>query len=624
MMAGIPGVPIADYGLLGDTRTAALVSSAGSVDWLCAPSFDGLPVFGALVGGEQAGSFAVGPEPPVPPAARRYRRETATLETEWETGGGRLLLEEAMVAETAGSLAPASVLVRRLSASRGPVEVSIMLDPRPGRSRCRWSRRGAHLVAEAGRLALSFTADPSLTVRPGVPSRAVVVPGRPVTLVLSIACGEPLVLLDPASAWDLVAADEDRWRAWSAEVDDDLPHREAVVRSLLTLRLLSFSPSGAPVAAPTTSLPEEPGGLRNWDYRYTWPRDASLGARTFLAVGKADDAARFLGWLLHASRLDRPRLPALLTLWGTPVPAERTLTGWPGYRGSRPVRVGNLAATQHQLDGYGWVLDAAWASAGGGRPLSSEMWRAMRSFADYVAAHWQDPDAGIWEVRGAPAHHVHSKVMAWLALDRALRIASRQGARARTLHRWREARERIAAEVRARGVDPSTGAYRRAYGADEPDAALLMLPGLGFEDPRSPRLAATVERIRRGLAAGGPLLYRYPPGRDGLPGGEGAFLPCSFWMVEALALTGRHGEAERTFEALLGLATPLGLYGEEMDPDTLEHWGNFPQCLTHAALVQAALALRATASGASRSHPASSAPRDAERQARGIRSPMPG
>ncbi|MDQ0261145.1 GH15 family glucan-1,4-alpha-glucosidase [Sinomonas atrocyanea] len=592
-MASTVGVPIADYGLLGDTRTAALASSAGSVDWLCAPSFDGTPVFGALVGGERSGSFAVGPQQAVPPVTRRYRRGTATLETEWEANGGRLLLEEAMVAETAGTLAPASVLVRRLSASRGPVEVSIMLDPRPGGSACRWSRRGAHLVAEAGRLALSFSADAPLAVRPGAPSRAVVVPGRPLTLVLSIASGEPLVLLDPAAAWDLVAADEERWRAWSAEVDDDLPHREAVVRSLLTLRLLSFSPSGAPVAAPTTSLPEEPGGLRNWDYRYTWPRDASLGARTFLAVGKGDDAARFLGWLLHASRLDRPRLPALLTLWGTPVPTERTLPGWPGYRGSEPVRVGNLAAAQHQLDGYGWVLDAAWASVEAGHPLSSEMWRAMRSFADYVAARWQDPDAGIWEVRGAPAHHVHSKVMAWVALDRALRIASRQGARARKLRRWQEAREGIEAEVRARGIHPSTGSYRRAYGSDDPDAALLMLPGLGFEDPGSPRLAATVERIGRELAAGGPLLYRYPPGRDGLPGGEGAFLPCSFWMVEALAVTGRRGEAESAFEDLLRLATPLGLYGEEMDPETLEQLGNFPQCLTHAALVQAAIALRA-------------------------------
>ena len=588
-------VPIGDYGLLGDTRTALLVSGSGSIDWMCAPAFDSPPVFGRLVGGPAAGSFRVGPARTGSLVSRRYRGDSATLETVWAADGGRLTLTEAMVAEVSGRLLPTSLLVRRVAAEGQPVEVEVQYDPRPARPReLRWSRRNGDLVCESGPLALSLQCEPTLQLEPRTPVRAVVVPGRPLTLVLGIAYGEPLVYVDPAAAWELVAADEARWEAWAAEIAPDLPFRPAVVRSLLTLRLLTYSPSGAPVAAPTTSLPENPGGVRNWDYRFTWPRDASIGVATFLGVGKTREAGSFLSWLLHASRLARPRLPALLTLMGRTVPRERELA-WPGYAGSTPVRLGNLAAEQHQLDGYGWVLDAAWVFEEGGHRLYSETWRAMRAFADLVAARWREPDAGIWEVRGAPAHHVHSKLMGWLALDRALRLAERHRVARGRRRRWEQARAALAAEVRERGVDAVTGSYARAYGADDVDAALLMLPVLGFEDPASPRVRATIDRIRSELSAGDGLVYRYPPGRDGLPGTEGAFLPCSFWLVQALALTGRRDEAVALFSSLLGRSTPLGLYAEEMDPETGEQLGNFPQALTHAALVQAALALRDTA-----------------------------
>ncbi|MFC0531183.1 glycoside hydrolase family 15 protein [Phytohabitans kaempferiae] len=589
----MPARPIGDYGLLGDTRTAALVSSTGAIDWFCVPRFDDKPVFGRLVGGPAAGTFRLGPAGPAPVVERGYRPHTATLATTWQVGEGRLTLTEAMVAEVAGRLLPATLLVRRLSAEGAPVEAAVDFDPRFGEGhRPPRIRRRARLVCEWGPLAISLTCAPQVAVVPGRATSVTVTPGQPVTFVLGVAHREPLVHVDPAAAWDLLTGDEERWRAWSAEIDDSLPFREAVVRSLLTLRLLTYSPSNAPVAAPTTSLPEEPGGVRNWDYRYVWPRDASIGIAAFLGAGKHQEAHGFLGWLLHASRLQRPSLPALLTLDGRHVPRERELAGWPGYAGSVPVRFGNDATDQHQLDGYGWVVDAAWVLVQAGQHLYGETWRAMRGFTDLVARRWAEPDAGIWEIRGDPAHHVHSKLMGWLALDRALCIAETHRVPAAQRRRWQTARDALAAEVRARGFDPAKGSYTRSYGSANLDAALLLMPVIGLDDPDSPRVRGTIAATRAELSAGGPLLYRYPPGRDGLPGTEGAFLPCSFWLVQALAATGQRAEAVALFEALLAHASPLGLYAEEMDPATRDHLGNYPQTLTHAALIQAALAIR--------------------------------
>jgi len=588
--------PIGDYALLGDTRTAALVSSDGAIDWLCVPRFDGEPIFGRLVGGPHAGSFRVGPTEPAAVIERRYRPHTATLETTWMVGQRWLTLTDAMVAEVAGHLLPATLLVRRLSVEGGPVDVVVEFDPRLGEHhrRPRARRRGPNLVCEWGSLAVSLSCPPELTVEPARPTSFTITPDCPATLVLAVAYREPLIHVDPTAAWDLVAGDEAGWKAWTAEIDDRLPFRDAAVRSLLTLRLLTYSPSGAPVAAPTTSLPEHPGGIRNWDYRFAWPRDASIGVAAFLAVGKLDEARGFLAWLLHASRLDRPRLPVLLTLDGRHAPRERDLRGWAGYAGSVPVRVGNGAANQHQLDGYGWVVDAAWVLVQAGHHLYSETWRAIRGFVDLVAHRWQEPDAGIWEIRSDAAHHVHSKLMGWLAIDRALRIADSHRLPSRQRRRWQTARDALAAEVKARGFDSAKGAYTRSYDSDDLDAALLVLPLLGIEEADSPRVRGTIDAIQDELTAGANLVYRYPPGRDGLPGTEGAFMPCAFWLVQALALTGRRPQAVELFEALLEYASPLGLYAEEIDPATGAHLGNFPQALTHAALIQAALTLRDT------------------------------
>ncbi len=586
--------PIADYGLIGDTRTAALVSADGAVDWLCVPRFDGVPLFGRLVGGPGAGSFRLGPAGPSRTTRRRYRPESATLETTWETATGRLVLTEGMVAEVAGRLLPTTLLVRRLSAEGGPVEAVAEFDPRLGERRRPpdAQRRDDGLVCQWGSIAVAVQTAPRLPLEPGRSLQLTLAPERPVTVAVSVASREPLIHVDPEAAWAALLDDQRRWQAWSEGIDHHLPQRDAVVRSLLTLRLLTYSPSGAPVAAPTTSLPEHPGGVRNWDYRFAWPRDASIGIGALLGVGKTDEARLFMAWLLHASRLDRPRLPVLLTLHGKHPPAERELPGWPGYAGSRPVRFGNGAADQHQLDGYGWVLDAAWLLTRAGERLYSETWRAMRGFADRVSGRWSEPDAGIWEIRGDGAHHVHSKLMAWLALDRALRIAAERGATRRQRGRWLAQRDAIAAEVASRGFDAGKSAYTRTYGSEDLDAAVLVLPLLGIEPPDSPRVHGTIDAIRRELGAGGPLLYRYPPGRDGLAGTEGAFLPCSFWLAQALARTGRRTEAADLLAELVALASPLGLYAEEMDPSSRRHLGNYPQALTHSALVQAALAIR--------------------------------
>ena len=591
--------PIDEYALIGDTRTAALTSPDGSIDWLCLPRFDGFPVFGALVGGPEAGRFAITPAAPTGPARRRYDGHSTVVVTTWPVSGGEVELTEGMVAGVSGSLLPQLLLVRRVVARGAPAAVTVTFDPRLGWDRRvpRWRRSGAALVATAGAHAVALHTAPVLDVVPGTALTMTIDPARPLTLALVAASREPLVHVDALDAWRLLQADARAWRSWAGRLAPTGPFHETVVRSLLTLRQLTYSPSGAPVAAPTTSLPESPGGDRNWDYRYSWPRDASLGVSAFLGVGDDEEAARFFTWLVHATALDRPRIPVMLTVYGTRAPAERTLPGWPGYAGSTPVRVGNDARDQHQLDGYGWPLDAAAELAGRGHPLDGPTWRALASFADYAAAHWRAPDSGIWEIRGEPRHYVHSKLMAWVAVDRALRLAPGHRAGTRRVARWTRARAELHDFVATRGYDAARGRYARAAGAPDLDAALLLLPRAGFEPVDSPRVARTVAAIQSELAAGGPFLYRYAPGSDGLAGTEGAFLPCSFWLVEALARLGRVGEATALMERLVAIGGPLGLFGEEADPVTGRQRGNYPQALTHAALVGAAVALAAATPG---------------------------
>lgn len=592
-MSGPRRVPIGDYGLIGDTRTAALVAPDGSIDWLCLPRFDSPPVFGRLVGGEEGGHFTIRPDEPATRGERRYRGDTATLETTWSVDGGRLVLADSMVAEVEGKMLPATLLVRRISSQGRPIRVGVDLFPRFGYDRRpahRTRRHNGWLVVERRDLALAFTADSSEPLVPDGSTTIEVSPDRPLTVVMSASHQSLLFLVAPVEAAAEAVRDERRWQRWSETCAAGPSHRQAMIRSFITLRLLTYSPSGAPVAAPTTSLPEEIGGVRNWDYRYAWPRDASIGIATFLEAGKQREALGFLAWLLHASRLERPRLPPLFTLHGRPAPREEVLEEWPGYAGSVPVHVGNGAGTQHQLDGYGWVLDAAWLMTRGGHHLDTETWRSMRAFATRVCRIWMQPDAGMWERRGSPRHHVHSKLMAWLALDRAIRIAEQRDDSPRDLTVWRSNLEQLGHDIRDKGYDPAAGTYTASYGSDDLDAALLLLPEIGLERDDSPRVAGTIEAIRRTLGAGGPLLFRYRD-QDGVAGDEGAFLPCSFWLVLALAKIGKRAEAETLFEELMEMGGELGLYAEEMDPHSHEHLGNFPQALTHSALLQAAIAL---------------------------------
>ena len=587
-------LPIADYALVGDTRTAALCSSQGSIDWLCVPRFDSDPVFGRLIGGERAGCFFITPEG-VRSTSRAYRRDSAVLDTTWRTETGELILTEGMVLDVQTRLLPQALLVRRVRCTNGTATLRINFDPKlglPGRNP-RSERRHGELVCTWGSLAVALRSQPDLALRPGQERIFELRAGEQLTVVMTMADRAPLVLISPDAAFAELARTVAWWQQWSGGLLYEGEFRDAVARSLITLRLLTYSPSGAPVAAPTTSLPEVLGGARNWDYRLSWPRDASIGIGAFLGVGKTEEAHSFMHWLLHASRLTRPRLGVLYTIYGKPGPMERDLNEVVGYEDSRPVRAGNAASSQHQLDVYGWVVDAAWLLSHSNNGLHSETRRAVASFANFVSRTWREPDAGIWEVRGEPHHYVHSKLMAWVTLDRAIRIDQHNRGRRRRHRHWIAERAALASDIQEHGYSAKHNTYVWRYGSEQVDAALLILPIVEFENKASARVAGTVAAIRRELDAGDGLLYRYAPGADNLDGTEGAFLPCSFWLVQALARVRKIEEAKRLFERLLGLANDVGLLSEEIDPTTKQFLGNHPQAFTHATLAQAALTLRA-------------------------------
>ncbi len=478
--------PIGHYALIGDTRTAALCSREGSIDWLCLPTFGSEPVFGRLVEGDGGGSFSITPEG-VPSTTRAYRRGSAVLDMNWKTASGTATLTDAMILDLRGALMPHNLLVRRLRCTEGSIRVRVLFEPRrslPGEP-ARFERRQGNLIASWGSLAIGLSTEPSLDIEPGRETPLDLVAGDEITFMLTVADRSPLVFVSPRIAEASLRATVSWWREWSDDISYDGTFRGAVVRSLITLRLLTFAPSGAPVAAPTTSLPETVGGTRNWDYRFSWPRDASIGIAAFLAAGKHKEAHSFMHWLLHASRLTRPRLGVLYTIYGKPVPDEREVHDLDGYRASVPVRIGNAAGRQHQLDVYGWVVDAAWLLTRAGHQLHRETWRAIAGFADFVAGNWRRPDAGIWEVRGEGRHYVHSKLMAWLALDRALRIAQEWRVRSRRAQRWQHERDALSTDIRANGFDRDRQTYVWSYGSSELDAALLLLPVLEFEHDSS-------------------------------------------------------------------------------------------------------------------------------------------
>jgi GH15 family glucan-1,4-alpha-glucosidase len=578
---------IGDYGLLGDTRTAALVSSHGSIDWMCFPRFDSPPLFGRLVGGDTGGSFDIEVDEIIE-TRRRYLGDSAVLETVWITSHGRVVLTEGMVADTASSLQPQALLVRTLSCRAGTVRGRIRFDPRldwsePPR---RAERRHGRLVCTWGPIVATLATTPELHPAPGVAHPFVLRGGESLTLALGLDHGQPAVLVDPEEAIGQLDLTIGWWRRWSGSLVLPEPETEpAVRRSLITLRLLTYAPSGAPVAAPTTSLPEVWGGEKNWDYRLAWVRDAGMGTSTFLGCGSTEEPRAFLWWMLHAGRRTRPLVHVAYDLLGDARVPEVVRPELSGYRDARPVRVGNAAVDQFQLDAYAWMIDAGASYVGSTGGLYAETWRALQGYADVLAERWPEPDHGIWELRGGRRQYVHSKVMAWTGVDRAVHIAARLGARRARIRRWATARDRIRRDVERRGFDEDVGSYTQTYGSPELDAALLALPWSGIDRPDAPRMRSTIAAVRRRLSAGGPLLYRFRPD------GEGAFLPSSFWASRALAISGQLDEAREVFDGICALATDLGLLAEEIDPTTKEHQGNFPQAFTHAALVEAAVEL---------------------------------
>ena len=581
---------IADYAVIGDGRTTALVARDGSIDWLCLPDLDSPSVFGGLLDAGQGGCFRLAPEVPFA-VSRRYVPDTNVLETTFLTDEGAVKVTDALTL-TGKQLAPLRELGRRIEGLSGRVPMRWRVEPRfaYATARPRITRRVGVPVASAGADALAICAwqagDPRCAPD-AVEGRFEAVPGTRALIALVSAHQEPLVVPPRTAVEGRLDATTAFWRRWAAERTYDGPWREAVVRSALALKLLLYAPSGAVAAAATTSLPETLGGERNWDYRFSWVRDAAFTVDALLRLGCGGEARAFFWWLMHASQLTRPRLHVLYGLDGGVEQRERDLA-LEGYRGSRPVRTGNAATAQLQLDIYGELLQTALLYARDGRRLDGDTAKGLAAIADLVCAIWRQPDSGIWEVRSEPRHFTHSKIMCWVALDRAVRLAGDGQLPGGHAGRWRAEADAIREFVEARCWSERQRTYTRFADGEELDAALLLASLMDY--PGGPRVGATVDAIRRELGRGGPLLDRYS-GDDGLEGREGAFLTCSFWLVDALARAGRVDEAAESMEELLAPANDVGLYGEEVDATTGEFLGNLPQGLVHLALINAAITL---------------------------------
>ena len=615
--------PIRDYALIGNCRTAALVSRWGAVDFLCLPRFDGSSVFAALLDARRGGRFFARPVGEFQ-VRRRYLGRTNVLETTFEAAGGVLRLTDSMSvagrAERRGELLPEHELLRRLECVAGEVEVEVGCDPRPewgaaGAAAEPRDRRALGVTWEFGHQLLALRSEVPVAAGSGagVYGRETLKAGDRRFLSLASTTAEPGVFLPLG---DAAAQRLERslrwWERWVAACVYAGPHPEAVVRSLLTLKLLTYSPSGAVIAAPTTSLPEEVGGTRNWDYRYCWLRDTSWTLTAFFDLGFQEEGQAFFSWLLYATRMRTAApgghrwTPSLRTLnvvydvHGEVRLRERQLPWLEGYAGSRPVRVGNGALRQLQLDIFGEVAQAAFDYVERGGTLDASEGRLLRQLGETVRRLWREPDEGIWEKRVGRRHHTYSKAMCWVALDRLLVLRERGAIAlsAAAADAFRRDRDALRHAIETEGFSQRLGSYVDVLGGEEVDASLLLLGLRGWDDPaRSPRLLATLEAVRERLESNG-LLYRYPPGADGLPGGEAAFGICNFWLAEFLAVAGRVEEALAQFERILGYANDVGLFAEEIDPRTGAALGNFPQAFTHVGLISAALAITAATGGA--------------------------
>lgn len=577
-----------DYGFISDMHTCALVGLNGSIDWLCLPRADSNAVFAALLGDDGNGSWRIAPTDTPIRSSHAYRKDTLILETEFETANGVVRVVDCM-----SPTGPHRDVVRVVEGIRGEVVMKMKLIIRMDYGRTiPWVRHAPDggVIAVAG--------PDAVMLRTPIETR-----GEDLSTVatFTVKVGEkhPFVLTwypshlpapDPIDALVALEKTEAYWTEWSSRCTYKGEWRDAVVRSLLTLKGLTFAATGGILAAATTSLPEYIGGVRNWDYRYCWLRDATFTLYSLMEAGYTQEAEAWSDWLLRAVAGDPAQLQIMYGAAGERSLPEFELPHLAGYENSRPVRVGNAAAAQFQLDVYGEVMDAMHLARKVGLHPRAESWSLQRHLVDFVVRNWNEPDEGIWEIRGPRRHFTHSKIMAWVAVDRAVKAVEQFG-RTGDVELWRTTRQAIHDDVCAKGFNEKIGAFTQYYGSELLDASVLMLPLVGFLPPTDPRVISTVEAIERELVIDG-LVYRYHPTRsgtvDGLPPGEGAFLPCSFWLVDCLYLIGRKAEARRFFERLLALRNELGLLAEEYDPQLRRLVGNLPQGFSHIGLINTA------------------------------------
>lgn len=586
-------LPIEDYALIGDRGTAALVGKDGSIDWLCLPRFDSPACFAALLGTEENGRWLLAPADEVLATSRRYVDGTACLETTFTTADGEVVLLDVMPVGDGRA-----DVVRRLTCTRGTVRVRHDWVVRADYGLVRpWvSREQAH-----GQEVVVAVAGPDKFVLRG--------PHLPHghhghhSHELDLSAGDEVTFSttwvrswrdvpEPLAIDERIDATTDRQRAWSARAPRDVPHADLVQRSLLTLLLMTHAETGGIVAAPTTSLPEDFGGERNWDYRFCWLRDAALTLESLLGSGYDGEAFEWRNWLLRAVAGDPADLQIMYTVDGGRQLPEREVPHLPGYAGSRPVRIGNGAVCQRQNDVLGEVMIALELARDAGLEESHNSWSLQRALVDELAEHWDRPDNGLWEIRGPQRHFTHSRVMVWVAFDRAVKAVEQHGLDG-PVERWRDLRDRVREEILDKGFDAQRGTFTQHYDTTAVDASLLTIPLVGFLPGDDPRVLGTIDAVVADLDVGGLLLrYRTETGVDGIAGDEHPFLACSFWLVSALAMAGRREEALELMDRLCGLTNDVGLLSEEYDVTHGRMAGNFPQAFSHLALVQAALALR--------------------------------
>lgn len=581
---------IGDYAIIGDTHTAALIDREGSIDWCCLPRFDSPAVFLRLLDTHRGGFFRVAPVGHHT-ATRRYLPSTNVLETTFLSAHGGATLTDFMPWSSELLAEEVQPIVRIVEALGESTEVAVDWAPTFDYARASATLHdfdgGVVAVGGLGSLALLSPGKLTRDGLGGVHARLSVAAGQKAAFVCAFgpsasAAIEAARAVRPTASLEHTTS---AWRDWSARCTYEGAHRELIQRAALILKLLTYAPTGAMIASPTTSLPEATGGSRNWDYRYVWLRDSALMLRALMALGHHSEAQRFFDWLETLCIACGCRAPIRIayTVGGSPVPCEEELEHLAGFGGARPVRIGNAAGTQIQLDVFGEVLDAAWtcqSAMGWRRP---NLWAVLVELADHAARRWRDPDAGIWEMRRSPAHHVGSKLLCWVALDRAIRLAASLRVAAGDVEHWETERAAIRATILRDGFDESLGTFTQTLGSRALDASALRIPLLGFLPASDPRVRSTVERIRARLCDRG-LVRRYVAD-DGLPHGEGAFALCTSWLVAVLADMGRVEDAQRHLEALVASANDVGLMAEEIDPETSAPLGNFPQGFTHLGLI---------------------------------------